>query len=240
MSRCGWVPAFGLAACLSLLTAAAQACGWAGDAEARTGFGGDAVVVGADGKPVPGNEFPARGSPNLATDLGNRYRTGEGVPQDYATAVRWYRQAAEQGDADAQNNLAAMYEQGLGVEQDLGEAARWYRLAADQGDARAQHSLGGFYLAGRGVARDPAKAAMWIRRSAEQGHVKAINDLALLRWQGTGTARDPFDAYVWWRIASERGDEEATRWSLTIMPSLSAAQIAAAERRVRGWKPERE
>ncbi len=27
------------------------------------------------------------------------YSSGEGVPQDYAEAVRWYRKAAEQGDA---------------------------------------------------------------------------------------------------------------------------------------------
>jgi TPR repeat protein len=30
---------------------------------------------------------------------------GQGVPQDYAVAVSWYRKAAEQGDADAQVNL---------------------------------------------------------------------------------------------------------------------------------------
>jgi TPR repeat protein len=29
------------------------------------------------------------------------YHFGHGVPQDYATALRWYRLAAAQGDADA-------------------------------------------------------------------------------------------------------------------------------------------
>ena len=33
------------------------------------------------------------------TNLGNRYRNGEGVPQDYKEAVKWYRLAAEQGIA---------------------------------------------------------------------------------------------------------------------------------------------
>ena len=33
------------------------------------------------------------------------YDNGEGVPQDYAEAVKWYRLAAEQGDARAQYNL---------------------------------------------------------------------------------------------------------------------------------------
>ncbi len=29
------------------------------------------------------------------------YANGQGVPQDYAEAARWYRMAAEQGDASA-------------------------------------------------------------------------------------------------------------------------------------------
>ena len=31
--------------------------------------------------------------------LGVMYGEGRGVPQDYAEAARWYRRAAEQGDA---------------------------------------------------------------------------------------------------------------------------------------------
>ena len=34
------------------------------------------------------------------------------MPQDYAEAVRWYRKAADQGDADAQSNLGGMYANG--------------------------------------------------------------------------------------------------------------------------------
>ena len=33
--------------------------------------------------------------------LGVMYHTGEGVPQDYQEAVKWYRLAAEQGSAFA-------------------------------------------------------------------------------------------------------------------------------------------
>ena len=55
--------------------------------------------------------------------------------EDDAEAVRWYRLAADQGHAYAQNNLGAMYANGDGVPEDDAEAVRWYRLAADQGDA---------------------------------------------------------------------------------------------------------
>ena len=43
------------------------------------------------------------------------------------------RQAAEQGDAEAQYSLGYRYATGVGVSQDYAEAARWLRLAAEQG-----------------------------------------------------------------------------------------------------------
>ena len=64
--------------------------------------------------------------------------------QDYEAT----RDAAEQGDADAQYNLGAMYVTGRGVPQDDAEALRWYRLAAEQGNARAQLNLGVMYDTG--------------------------------------------------------------------------------------------
>ena len=63
------------------------------------------------------------------------YKKGWGVLQDYAEAVKWYRLAAEQGYAKAQNNLGVRYENGEGVLQDYAEAMKWYRLAAEQGRA---------------------------------------------------------------------------------------------------------
>ena len=60
------------------------------------------------------------------------YDDGEGVPQDDAEAVRWYRLAADQGYAPAQANLGVMYERGQGVGEDKVEAHMWLNLAAAQ------------------------------------------------------------------------------------------------------------
>ena len=46
-----------------------------------------------------------RGDANSQFLLGGRYFNGDGVPQDAAEAVRWYRLAAAQGLALAQYNL---------------------------------------------------------------------------------------------------------------------------------------
>jgi hypothetical protein len=72
-------------------------------------------------------------------NLGEMYKDGRGVPQDYAEAARWYRKAADQGIDWAQYNLGELYKDGRGVPQDYAEAARWFRKAADQGHADAQN-----------------------------------------------------------------------------------------------------
>ena len=66
------------------------------------------------------------------------YSRGEGVPEDDAEVVRWYRLAAEQGDALAQTNLGFMYGNGDGAPRDLVFAYMWFNLSAAQGNETAQ------------------------------------------------------------------------------------------------------
>jgi TPR repeat protein len=69
------------------------------------------------------------------------YSEGLGVPQDYGEALRWFRLAADQGDAAAQINIGYRYQYGEGVPQDHAEALRWFRKAADQGYAAAKDEI---------------------------------------------------------------------------------------------------
>ena len=101
------------------------------------------------------------------------YAKGEGVLKDDAEAVRWFRLAAEQGDASAQFNLGVMYAKGEGVLKDDAEAVRWYRLAAEQGDASAQFNLGVMHADGRGVLKDSVLAHMWCNIAGANGHEAA-------------------------------------------------------------------
>ena len=55
------------------------------------------------------------------------YALGVGVPKDVAVAMKWYRKAADQGNANAATLVA--------------QAITLYRKAADQGDANAQALL---------------------------------------------------------------------------------------------------
>jgi S1-C subfamily serine protease len=65
------------------------------------------------------------------------YNTGEGVVKDSAEAVKWYRKAADQGNAAAQDNLGVMYASGEGVPKDLVEGLAWFNIAAASGSANS-------------------------------------------------------------------------------------------------------
>jgi TPR repeat protein len=81
--------------------------------------------------------------------------------QDYATALKEFEHAAQQGYAQAQFFLGDMYEYGRGVIQNEGTAVEWYQKAAEQGHAQAQYYLGNMYADGRGVAKNISTAYFW-------------------------------------------------------------------------------
>jgi TPR repeat protein len=80
------------------------------------------------------------------------------VNQDFTAAVSWFRKAAEQGNATAQNNLGLMLEIGRGVTQDFTAAVSWFRKAAEQGYDTAQINLGRMLDSGDGVTQDFTEA----------------------------------------------------------------------------------
>ena len=50
-----------------------------------------------------------KGYADAQSNLGIMYDNGNGVPENDAEAVKWYRKAADQGNAKAQYNLGVMY-----------------------------------------------------------------------------------------------------------------------------------
>src|SRR5271170_5736460 len=92
-----------------------------------------------------------RDTPNLigkCSNLALSYEHGRGVEMNEEKAARFYKLAADQGNATAQPNLGLMYEtarvvaeddedaaRGRIVAKDDEEAARLYKLAAEQGNA---------------------------------------------------------------------------------------------------------
>ena len=65
-------------------------------------------------------------------DVPAQYELGRRCSEQkkYACALVWFRKAAEQGHAGAQNRLGVMYERGEGVPMDLVQAYIWFTRAA--------------------------------------------------------------------------------------------------------------
>ncbi|MGO9021367.1 MAG: CHAT domain-containing protein [Syntrophobacteraceae bacterium] len=114
-------------------------------------------------------------------DQGLMHLSGKGAPEaeNDAEALKWFRKAADQGNAEGQYWLGCMYFEGRGVPHDAAEAAKWFRKAAVQGQPDAEYILGTMFLLGNGVPEDDAEALKWLTKAAEQGEANAIRLLDL-------------------------------------------------------------
>lgn len=125
--------------------------------------------------------------------------------------IRQLRNAAESGDAKAQNKLGYLYDTGRELPQNDAEAVRWYRRAAAQNHAMALYNLANHYLSGRGVPQDTEEAIKWYRLAADRNVLPAMNNLGVIYASGRGVRRNEAEAIKWYRRAAERGDETAIR-----------------------------
>jgi TPR repeat protein/curved DNA-binding protein CbpA len=147
-----------------------------------------------------------QGNASAQNQLGQLYANGRGVPQDYATAQRWYEKAAAQGNAWAQNQLGQLSADGLGVPQDYQKARQWWEQAAAQGVSQAQYNLGQLYANGRGVPQNYATARSWYEKAAAQGNAWAQAQIGQLYANGRGVPRDYITARGWYEKAASQGN----------------------------------
>jgi len=148
-----------------------------------------------------------KGDAQAQFKLGEIYRSGNGIPRDYAAANKWYQKAADQGYAPAQNRIGGMYENGRGgVTIDYAAAMKWYHKAADQGDAGAQFNIGWMYERGHGVRQNWEEAYFWYLLAEKSGFNFS---------SGNAYAATAYEA---------------------VRKSLAPEQIHAVKQRVQEWK----
>lgn len=129
--------------------------------------------------------------------------------KNYPEAVRLFRLAADQNNAQGQCWLGFCHDRGHGVSQNRTEAVRWTHLAAKQGLARAQNNMAFYYLEGCGVEKNVPEAIRLYRLSAEQGYALAQCNLARHYTHGLHVNQDFSEAFRLYRLAAEQGEIEA-------------------------------
>jgi hypothetical protein len=144
--------------------------------------------------------------------IGNLYRDGLGVAQDYGAAAQYYHRGAAAGSCSAMISLARMYHLGSGVPENSAEAAKWYRSAAEKGHTWAQFDLAIYYEKGLLVPQDLAQAYLWFNAVAARPPL----------------GRDRVDT-IRWRVA--------VRSLEIIFEEMAPDQIAEALRLINDHKP---
>src|ERR1700720_3158348 len=144
---------------------------------------------------------------------------------DFASALRWARQAAEAGSAKGQSVLAHLLTCGPAAMRDLEEAHRWYRRSAASG---CPEGCLGYALSLAPRAHDEEgrrEVAEHLRRAAEAELPTAVYLLAVLTEHGIGVARDSAVAAQLYHHAAERGQRSAQlRWGLALMEGRDVEQ----------------
>ena len=100
---------------------------------------------------------------------------GEDVAKDQKEALKWIKEAANQGHEKARYKLGMIYEKGTKtISADEREAIGWYEKAGYQGHPEAQQNLANMYKEGRGTRKDNEQAQEWQERADKNKRTQYI------------------------------------------------------------------
>ena len=132
--------------------------------------------------------------------------------QKYAKyAIKWYKDMALKGDANAQYTLGEMYDKGVGVKNDRFIAQKFYEQSANQGNVNAQYALGSIYEKGRFNVRNIQKSIFWYEKAALQDHSGAQYSLGVIHDNIGGVGGTSEQVLIWFEKAAKQGHTEAQR-----------------------------
>lgn len=153
--------------------------------------------------------------------------------QNYNAALRWFRRAADLGNADAMMGMSWIYGNGRGVPQDDAEALRWLKISAEHGNAVAMWLVGADYQNGKVVPQDYAEAMRWYKKSADIGNADAMGRIGSLYADGLGVPQDYVEAMRWNKKSADLGNTTAMFVIATFY--LSGNGVPKDEAQARAW-----
>lgn len=172
--------------------------------------------------------------------VGAAYDYGKGAPRDGNEAMKWYRMAADRGNAEAQNSVGS----GLQAEKRYDEALPWYEKASAQGHALATNNLAYLYDLGLGVKQDRRRGFELYSRAADLGWAEAMWNIANMYGAGQLGEKDLATACVWTMRARKfaaPNERQLLNHLSRVIPymerSLSAEQLASCNQQSESWVP---
>ena len=154
------------------------------------------------------------GDAQAMAHMGEMLMRGLAGPRDEAKGAELIRQAADKGEAAAQNTLGAWLASGTqGYAKDDVNALAWFKLAAEQKNAAAMWWIGVFTEAGRaGIPQDNLVALDLYKKAGELGNAIGMTSTGRLYALGRGVSADGGEALRWLRRAAALNNYEAFGW----------------------------
>jgi TPR repeat protein len=157
------------------------------------------------------------------------YESGVDLNRDMVEAIKWYRRAAEKGNAEAQVKLADRLSTAETMPRNYDEARSWCELAAAKDYAPGAYCLGRFYRIGLGVSRDPQAAEKWFQKGAWLGDGHSMLQLGEMYQNGEGVKANRITAYTWMLLALSCRDAEAGPEARSLQREMSKKEIERAQ-----------
>lgn len=174
-----------------------------GDSEAQWRAALAYARLGEDVRALPLLLTAAAAGHALSASLAASFlEDGRGAKRNLNEALRWYRQAARDGEPTAQSALVRL------LPDDDPVRLTFMRDAAEAGDRDGQYQLG-LHLASAGATRNLTESFEWFGRAAAQGHVGAMLAMAQQLSDGTGVPPNRAAAVRWIERAASSSDPVA-------------------------------
>ena len=168
--------------------------------------------------------------------IGYMYSKGQGTPQNYEEADRFFQLARKEINSDLQLLIGKMYLYGQGVHKNNEKANELIFLSARNGNSDAENFLGYLYQHGIIVYRDLERAFGWYETSAKKGNPNGAIILGLLYRDGEGVEQNHIKSHMWFNLAQssftrEGNDlhEKAKRLKEKVESTLSRKDINIAQ-----------
>jgi uncharacterized protein len=131
--------------------------------------------------------------------LASMYAKGQGVPQNYQEAIKWYFPLAEK-QSTKQEEIGFYYDW---RKSNIPQALKFLTNNAENGIANAQNNLGMIYAHGQYVPQDYQQAIKWYRLAAENGSYRAQYNVGEMYVKGQGVPKDLQKASKWFQLYLE-------------------------------------
>lgn len=154
------------------------------------------------------------------------YRMGLLYFEEYkndSIALTWFLQAAEKGNANAQEWAGYMYDNARGTTIDSYKAVEWFKKAITNGNKAAESRLG---VAEKKIQdgsadyelglvhyrkKDYLQSVSWLEKATQKGHLRATNLLGVMYNRGEGVKSDTAKAISLYRLAADADHVESMR-----------------------------